>query len=137
MNVFFTNTATGSFGNKASAIYMPMEALIKAEICDKDYGVGLREWFLMFVLLSPNTPGHNAPERVMYKKNTKDLDQRLNVDFEAFKAGSTEVRQQLLYTCMLRSLDLMAEKKIPDFDAAALKVDVEAIAVNEGWFAAE
>lgn len=120
-------------GDKASAIYYPMDQKLKARLQDKHYGSGLSQWFLMFVINSPNVPGHDAPERVMYKKKSKELDMRLNVDFAAFKAGDEGTRRKLLYECMLRSLDLMAAKKIPDFDAAALKADFERIAAEEGW----
>lgn len=137
MDIFFTSTATGSLGKKASEIYMQMEAYMKPVLADKDYGPGLPEWFLMFVILSPETPGRGAPERVLYKKKTKELDMRLNVDFDAFKSGDSDERQKLLYSCMLRSLELMAGKKIPDFNAAALKADIEAIAAEEGWRAAQ
>lgn len=133
MNVFFTNTSSGSFGKKAAEIYMPIEAIIKSEFSERDYGAGLREWFLMFVLLSPETPGHGAPERVMYKKKAKDLDLRLNLDFEKFKTGDSESRRQLIVGCMLRSLDIMVDKKIPDFDAESLRSDFSAIAAKEGW----
>lgn len=133
MDVFFTSSSTGSLGQKAEDIYFPMEKVLNERLADKDYGSGLSSWFLLFVIFSPDTPGHDAPERVLYKKKSKDLDMRLNVDFAAFKAGDTEARRALLYACMLRSLDLMAEKKIPDFDAPALKSDVEAIAAAEGW----
>ncbi len=133
MDVFFTSTASGSLGKQASSIYMQMESRLKRALAQKNYGPGLPEWFLMFVILSPDTPGRGAPERVMFKKKTKELDLRLNVDFEAFKKGDEVERRELLYDCMLRSLDLMATKKIPDFDAVALKADVEAIAAKEGW----
>jgi hypothetical protein len=108
-----------------------MAQLLKDQL--GDYGDGISQWFLMFVILKPGSQGSDAPERVMYKKKSKELDMRLNVDFAAFKSGSDQARQQLLYSCMLRSLDLMAEKKIPQFDAVALKTDVEAVAVKEGW----
>lgn len=36
---------------------------------------------------------------------------------------------------MMCSLDLIEAKKLPDFDTPSLKVDVAAIAREEGWIA--
>lgn len=131
MDVFFTSYAEGSLGKKANGIYYPMAQLLKDRL--SDYGPGLSQWFLMYVILGPKSQGHDAPERVLYKKKSNELDMRLNVDFDAFKAGDEHMRRKLLYDCMLRSLDLMAEKKIPDFDTDALKADFLIIAAKEGW----
>lgn len=131
MDVFFTSYAEGSLGNKANAIYYPMAQLLKERL--GDYGTGLSTWFLMFVILGPKSQGAGGPERVLYKKKSNELDMRLNVDFERFKSGDEATRRAVLYECMLRSLDLMAGKKIADLDVAALKADVEKIAASEGW----
>ena len=122
MDVFFTSFTEGSIGDKASAIYYPTDQTLKEELCDKNYGSGLSQWFLMFVINSSRMQGYDAPERVMYKKKSKELDMRLKIDFESFKQGDEAVRRKLLYSCMLRSLDLMAQKNIPNFDALALEM---------------
>ncbi len=91
MDFFFTSFAEGSLGDKANALYYPMSQTLKTRLHDRHYGDGLSVWFLMFVITSDRVPGHDAPERIMYKKKTKELDMRLKVDFEAFKNGDEEV----------------------------------------------
>ena len=100
MDVFFTSFAEGSMGDKASEIYYPMDQKLNQELSNKDYGSGLSQWFLMFVITSSRVPGHDAPERVMYKKKPKELDMRLKVDFDSFNEGDEAVRKKLLYRCM-------------------------------------
>ena len=131
MDVFFTSVADGSLGSKANAIYYPMGLLLKERL--GNYGDGLGQWFLMFVILGPKSSGHDAPERVLWKKKARELDMRLRVDFEAFKRGSEAERRALLVACMRRSLDLMERKKIADLDTATLKADFERIVAEEGW----
>jgi hypothetical protein len=133
MDVFFTTFAEGSLGEKAQEIYYPFSQRLKDHLKDRDYGPGLPQWFLMFVIIGPKTPGHDAPDRVLYKRKANELDMRLRLDFQAFKSGDRPQRQALLLDCMLRSLDLMAKKKVQNFDAAALKPDFEDFARKAGW----
>lgn len=126
MDVFFTSTGQGSLGSKSMKIYYPMNETLSERL--GDYGDGLSQWFLMFMILD-----RESPERIMWKKKSKELDLRLNVDFEAFNRGSTDVRRTLLVQTMRRSLDIIADKKIADFDIDALKADFEEIVSSEGW----
>lgn len=133
MEIFFTSVAEGKVGNDLTRIYMPMNTLLSERLRARDYGHGLVYWALMFILVSPDFPGADEKERVMYKKKDRSSDLRLFLDFAAYKAGDAATRQYLVYECILRSLHLLAAKKIPDFDIAALTADVEAIGVEQGW----
>ena len=133
MDIFFTSVTEGKTGNDLPRIYMPMNTLLKERLGGRDYGPGLQLWFLMFVLVAPGFPGADDKERVTYKKKDRSTDLRLFLDFAAYKAGDAGMRQHLVYDCMMRSLHLLAAKKIPDFDSAALIADVEGIALSEGW----
>lgn len=133
MEVFFTGYCEGSLGKKANAIYHPINEVLSKNI--GDYGEGLNLWFLMFVIVSSKIPGHDATERIMYKKKNRSTDMRLNVDYESFKAGSEAERKDLLIRSMLRSVELIGEKKIPNFDFALFKSDVTSIANEQGWIA--
>jgi hypothetical protein len=59
VNVFFTGVAQGSLGDKANRVYYPMEGVLKEKL--GNYGDGLSQWFLLFVILGPGVPGHDAP----------------------------------------------------------------------------
>ena len=131
MNVFFTCVGQGSLGSKADKIYYPIQQVLKSRL--GDYGDGLSQWFLLFSILGPGVPGHDAPERVLWKKKTRDLDMRLVVDFDMFKRGSEAERRNMLIACMRRSLELIEAKNIPNFNILALKNDFEQIVADEGW----
>ena len=53
MDVFFTSFTEGAIGDKASAIYYTIGQLLNKELSDKNYGNGLSEGFLMFVIKRP------------------------------------------------------------------------------------
>ncbi|RCW87063.1 Imm44 family immunity protein [Paracoccus lutimaris] len=133
MEIFFTSFSQGKLGDEAAVLYVQMNRALSERLGAKDFGAGLTSWFLMFILVPPNFPGASDPERALYKKKDKSFDLRLHVPFDAYKAADRDGRRALLYACARRSLDLIAAKKIPDFDIAGLIADVEAIAAAEGW----
>ncbi len=77
--------------------------------------------------------GHDAPERVRYEKGKKVFELRLHLSNEAFRQADEAGRRALVVECMMRSLDLIEAKKLPDFDIKSLKADVAAIVHEEGW----
>lgn len=133
MDIFFTSFTEGKVGNDIARIYMPMNTLLKQRLQDRDYGPGLRMWFLLFVIVSPGFPGADDKERVLYKKKDRSVDLRLFIDYAAYQAANAQGRQRLVCDCVLRSLVLIADKNIPDFDIAALSADIRAIAAEQGW----
>ncbi|CAM3315674.1 Immunity protein 44 [Paracoccus aminovorans] len=133
MDIFFTSVGHGKLGRQLNEIYMPMNRVLKDRLGERDYGPGLKKWFLLFGMLPADFDGHDAPERVQFKRKEKVFDLRLHLSNEAFRQADEAGRKALVVDCMLRSLDLIEAKKIPDFDIQALKADVEAIARAEGW----
>lgn len=136
MKIFFTSYTTGKLGDKLGAIYMAMDEVLNERLSHKDYGPGLEQWFLMFIMVPSNFHGANDPERVLFKKKQKVFDLRLHLSNEAFRQADEAGRKALVVECIMRSLDLIEAKKIPDFDIQALKDDVAAIAHQEGWIGA-
>lgn len=135
MDIFFTSVSHGKLGRQLNEIYMPMNRVLKERLGQKDYGPGLNKWFLLFGMLPSDFDGHDAPERILYKKKDKVFDLRLHLSNEAFRQADEAGRKALVVECMMRSLDLIEAKKIPDFDIQALKSDVAAVAKEEGWAA--
>ncbi|MGX5722949.1 Imm44 family immunity protein [Shinella zoogloeoides] len=135
MNIFFTSVAHGKLGRLLNEIYMPMNRVLTQRLGPKDYGPGLVKWFLLFIMLPPAFGGPDSPERVRYEKRNKATDLRLHVSNEAFRQADEAGRRALVVECMMRSLDLIEAKKLPDFDIQSLKADVASIAREEGWIA--
>lgn len=136
MNIFFTSVSHGKLGRQLNEIYMPMNRTLSQQLGGRDYGPGLAKWFLLFIMLPPDVPGHDDPERIRFEKKNKAFDLRLHLSNDAFRTADEAGRKALVTACMMRSLDLIAAKNIPDFDIQALKADVAAIADQEGWTAA-
>lgn len=133
MNICFTSVSHGKRGRQLNDIYMPMNRTLGQRRADRDYGPGLEKWFLLFIMLPPDVPGHDDPERIRFEKRNKAFDLRLHLSNDAFRKAAEAGRKALVAACMMRSLDLIAARNIPDFDIQALKADVAAVAAQEGW----
>ncbi len=101
---------------------MPMKRTLNERLGHKNYGPGLNKWFLLFGMLPSSFDGHDAPERVLFKKKDKSFDLRLHISNEAFWKADQAGREALVVECMMRSLDLIEAKKMALF---ALIVDME------------
>ena len=51
-----------------------------------------------------------------YNKRKKDTDIRLQIDYNAFKNGNEEERENLIFDVLLRSLIILEEKGIEDLE---------------------
>lgn len=133
MDIFFTSVSHGKLGRLLNEIYMPLNRVLTQRLGPKDYGPGVIKWFLMFGMLPAGFDGYDAPERARYEKRNKVFELRLHLSNEAFRRADEAGRKVLVVDCMMRSLDLIEAKKLPDFDIKSLKADVAAIAREEGW----
>lgn len=133
MDIFFTSVSHGKLGRQLNEIYKPMNRVLMERLGSKDYGLGLTKWFLLFIMVPAGLPGHDDPERVRFEKKNKAVDMRLHISNEAFHRADEAGRRVLVVECMMRSLDLIEAKKVPDFDILALKADVAMIAREEDW----
>lgn len=136
MDIFLTSVAHGKLGRQLNDIYMPMNRILSERLGQKDYGPGLKKWFLLFGMLPADFDGHDFLERIRFEKKNKAFDLRLHLSNEAFRQADEAGRKVLVVECIMRSLDLIEAKKIPDFDIQALKSDVALIARQEGWIGA-
>ena len=133
MDIFFTSVSHGKLGRLLNETYMPMNRVLSQRLGTKDYGPSVVKWFLLFGMLPAGFDGHDASERVRYEKRSKVFELRLHLSNEAFRRADEAGRKALVVDCMMRSLDLIEAKKLPDFDIRSLKADVAAIARAEGW----
>lgn len=133
MDIFFTRFSHGKLERLLNEIYMPMNRALTERLGPKDYGPGLVIWFLLFIMVPADLPGHDDPERVRFEKKNRAFDLRLHISSEDFRRADEVGRRALVAKCMMRSLDLIEAKKLPDFDTQSLKADVAAIVREEGW----
>jgi hypothetical protein len=52
---------------------------------------------------------------------------------DSFKAGDEVIHRHLICQALLRSLDMLETKKVPNFDHHRLKDDFVALAKDQGW----
>ncbi len=133
MEIMLTTWADGSLAPKANSLYTPINRILNEKL--GSYGEGLQDWLLMFIILGEKSLGHDGPERVLFKKKDKAIDLRLHLDHKAFKIGSDDERRALMIATILRAVDLIGDKKIPDFDFPHFKSDIHSVFKEEGWIA--
>jgi immunity protein 44 of polymorphic toxin system len=67
-------------------------------------------------------------------KSDKAVEFRLRIDLDAFRAADEPTRKRLICEALLRSLDILDQKKkILDFDYHKLREDFLEIARREHW----
>ena len=66
MEVMLTTWADGSLAPKANSLYTPINRILNERL--GNYGEGLQDWLLMFIILHKKSLGHDGPERVLFKK---------------------------------------------------------------------
>lgn len=127
MNVFFTSVSHGKLGRELNEIYMPLSRLLSEGLAQKDYGAGANKWFLLFGMLPKAFLTKETSEIIRFDKKAKEFEHRLILSNDAFHKADNVGRKALVTEIIMRSLDLMVEKNILNFDAKSLKADVEAI----------
>lgn len=137
MDVFFTSIQVLGEGKDAPRRIAPMEAVFHAELAGAGYGGGVDQWFLIFVFQRDEPGAPRARERHLYRRSKGEIDLRLYVDHEAWRAarraGDTAELDGLLFDVARRSCEIMRAKKIDDFDVDAFQRDVQAIGAAHGW----
>ena len=101
-------------------------------LADRDYGDGVKEWAFIPIMLPPEIEDQ-FPERFKYHKSDKSVEFRLRIDLQAFKAGNEATHKSLITEALLRSLDILDQKKVPNFDHHRLREDFLAIAKDHNW----
>lgn len=137
MRVFFSGIQAFGEGKDAPDFYVPMANVLGEGLAGRQYGGGLDCWFLLFVFMRDDGPGERGKERMLYRRQSAELDLRLFADHEAWRRARTDgdrrERNRLLWDVASRSFDIMRKKRIIDFDVDAFQRDVEEIAREQRW----
>lgn len=100
----------------------------------KDYGNGVSELALIPMILGEHGP-HWYKEVKRFHKKDRSAEFRLIIDYDEFKAADREAKTRLFCDMVLRSLSLLEEMDIADFDVAAVRRDFQRVARKNGWIA--
>ncbi|WP_407304744.1 Imm44 family immunity protein [Acinetobacter sp.] len=105
---------------------------------DISYNIPLDSWDCIIIIMGEDS----FEERIYYSIKRKNMDFRLRIDPTSFKATDDLGRKKLIFSMLLRSLDLLKVKfgKIrPKLDSKVfeelerLKSDALSIAKEESW----
>jgi len=90
-----------------------VEEVIQKVLEDKSYDIRLDSLDCIAIIRNDiNQEGVVFDEVIRYSPKKKDMDFRLKIDYDKFKNGSDKDREILIYTMLLRSLNILKEKKI-------------------------
>ena len=115
-----------------------VEDALNAQLQNKSYDIPINKWKCISIIMG----GDSFDERIFYSIKRKNMDFRLRIDPTTFKATNDLGRQKLIFSMLLRSLDLLKakfEKVRPKLDPKVfeelerLKSDAINVAKEESW----
>ncbi|MFD1437179.1 hypothetical protein HLH14_00900 [Acinetobacter sp. ANC 4282] len=115
-----------------------IEDTLNLRLNDKSYNIPLNSWDCIIIIMGEDS----FEERIYYSIKRQNMDFRLRVDPTSFKTTDDLGRKKLIFSMLLRSLDLLKikfEKVRPKLDSKVfeelkkLKDDVLNIGKEENW----
>ncbi|WP_067141278.1 Imm44 family immunity protein [Oceanivirga salmonicida] len=134
MKLWMSSEYSVGIGDKLRLARNYVEKVINEKINKKKYMLEeyLEGWDCISIIM--NMKNHEYIERTIYSKKKKDMDFRLQIDYEEFDNTDDLGRQRLIYEMLDRSLDILLEKKKLPLDAIEeLRADVKEVAKEQGW----
>jgi hypothetical protein len=99
-----------------------IECVINDNICNNNYGSGIVEWAVIFMIYGELGP-KNWKEVKKYHKKRKVFEARIKVDFLEFKNADQNGKFHLLYLALMETLNWLENMKIADIDVPRLRAD--------------
>ncbi|WP_067141287.1 Imm44 family immunity protein [Oceanivirga salmonicida] len=134
MKLWMSAEVSSSISEKLRLSLIYVEKVINEKINKKKYVLEeyLEGWDCISIIM--NMKNHGYTERTIYSKKKKNMDFRLQIDYEEFDSKDDLGRQILIYKMLDRSLDILLEKKKLPLDAIEeLRADVKEVAEEQGW----
>lgn len=106
-----------------------VEKAVNEAISEKNYAVNFNSWDCIAILRDDKA----FKEITKYSLKKKEMDFRLQIDFDKFRSVSDVRREALIFEMLLRSLALLKEKKGIGEEIDRLAADVKIVAIEHGW----
>lgn len=90
------------------------------------YGSSLRRFYCTFLIAAPEEE-HLYPAFVDYEAEDLEADVAVKIPYQQASQADAHTLARMLEKAFLESIDALAGLDIPDFDAAALRRDVESV----------
>lgn len=110
----------------------PFIYVLHDKIDIKKYGKGLKKFYFTFIVVKPHDE-INVPYACFDKKE-KAADIAVGISYSLVEHASQKETIKLMENAYLEGIEKLGELPIKDFDAAALKKDVESIFSRDGWY---
>jgi hypothetical protein len=120
MKLWLSGQVDSDIGDSFRHTLNIVEPSVNDTITSNDYGSGLEAWDVIFVISE-----EGGREMCRYSKKKKESDIRVVLDYELFKNASSISRQRIFLNGLLRSIQLLTEKKIEDLKFEKLELDIK------------
>jgi hypothetical protein len=105
---------------------------LNADLGSVDYGIPVKSWNVIGILLPPSIPGFEEVRR--YEPDKREVEFRLRLYYPLFQAAeSPEERQWIIFKMILRSVDLFRQMADLPSEIDKFRSDILAVGRKHGW----
>lgn len=106
--------------------------VLNAEMGTVDYGIPVKSWNVIGILLPHSIPGFDEVKR--YEPDKREVEFRIRLYYPLFKAAeSPEEREWIVFKMILRSADLFRELADLPAEIKRFRADILAAGRKHGW----
>lgn len=100
-----------------------IEAAVNRVTMPKSYDMPLTGWDCIAIVRADD----EFPERIHYSPKNGQMDFRLRIDYSKFRTATPREQELMLFTMLLRSLELLAERLPTRVSIEELTADLKAV----------
>lgn len=135
MKLWTSGEVHGDIGDKIIRLQKIIEKKVNEYLEHKNYGGGMILWgYMSIVLPSDLLPPSFFQEIKRYRKNKKETEFRLKIDYDQLVKADEKDTHRLICESILRSIEIArTEFKIVDFDLDVFEKDLKECFKKQGW----
>jgi Immunity protein 44 len=119
MKLWISGQVEAEIGDAFRHTMNEIEKLVNDKIEQSDYGNGLTDWDIIFIILEKD-----AQESFKYDKKTTTSDIRINLNYQNFKRLDSLGRKKIFMDGLIRSLDELRDIGVKQVNWESLKADL-------------
>lgn len=123
MELWTSGEIQSDVGDDYRKIRNQAEQAVNALFSKNDYGSGLNRWVYMAIIKAVETDDFKEIQR--FNKKKKEVEFRLRIKHKDFLNASYDEKKKLFLESLLRSIQIMPEIGIKDFDFERLSNDIQ------------
>jgi len=108
-----------------------IESKINQVVASRDYGSRLMKWYFIAIIRKIDSPDYR--EIAKYIKSKKETEFRKRIDYLTFKAADAFDQRKLIFESLVKTVHLMPEIGVPNFNHQQVLDDLLDLARTEGW----